>query len=333
MALRIRFQYPAGASLGYSIERLGDGLLYDFASSGASAGTFAASPATPIAVLPADSGMFSGRYKATLASTPAAKFTDGEYCVTIHDMNNANTVVGALSVTMRNGDDAPVFPGGSGGETDPWSTPLPAGYPAGTAGAILGRYLDAAVSSRVAASSYVAPPSLGQIVSGVWDEPRAGHAVDGSFGSCLDAAVSSRLSASAYTPAPSLSQIVSGVWDEPSAAHVGEGSFGAHLDAAVSSRYDGRADVPGVAAPVTVGTSLDKAGYRLGPDGLDAVDVEPGINARQALAPILAAVAGVVTGSGSGTIVIKGGNTASTRIMATTDPSGNRSAVTLLLPD
>jgi len=30
MALRIRFQYPTGGSLGYSIERLADGLFFDF---------------------------------------------------------------------------------------------------------------------------------------------------------------------------------------------------------------------------------------------------------------------------------------------------------------
>ena len=33
MALRIRFQYQTGSVLGYSIERLSDGSLYDFSTS------------------------------------------------------------------------------------------------------------------------------------------------------------------------------------------------------------------------------------------------------------------------------------------------------------
>jgi hypothetical protein len=70
----------------------------------------------------------------------------------------------------------------------------------------------------------------------------------------------------------------------------------------------------------------------LAPAGLDAVPVETGVNARQALSPILAASAGVLSGAGSGTIVIRGGNVATTRITATTDNAGNRTVVTLALP-
>jgi hypothetical protein len=70
----------------------------------------------------------------------------------------------------------------------------------------------------------------------------------------------------------------------------------------------------------------------LAPGGLDAIPVESGVNARQALSPILAASAGVVLGAGTGTVVIKGGNSAITRITATTDNAGNRTAVTLALP-
>jgi hypothetical protein len=83
---------------------------------------------------------------------------------------------------------------------------------------------------------------------------------------------------------------------------------------------------------VTVGANIDKTGYSLSPAGLDAVLVEAGVNARQALSPILAASAGVLLGAGTGTIVIKGGNAAVTRITATTDNADNRTAVTLSLP-
>ena len=237
MALRIRFQYPTGSGLGYSIERLTDGLLFDFADS-----TFKAAPTTLIAALPEDSGNFLGRYKVTLAPTPVAQFTDGHYAVTVHDQKNSNAVVAELAATMRNGDDLPAFPSPA---VDPWSTLIPGTYGTGTAGAILGTNLDARVSTR--------------------------------------------------------STFAGGV-------------------------------VAGVTAPVVVGSITDKTGYSLAASGLDAITVEAGVNARQALAPILAASAGVVAGAGTGVIVIKGGNTSITRITATTDNAGNRSSVALTLP-
>jgi hypothetical protein len=83
---------------------------------------------------------------------------------------------------------------------------------------------------------------------------------------------------------------------------------------------------------VTAGTIADKAGYALSAAGLDAIVVETGINARQALAPILASAAGVSFGAGTGTIGFKGGNSATTRITATIDGSNNRTAITLTLP-
>ncbi len=109
--------------------------------------------------------------------------------------------------------------------------------------------------------------------------------------------------------------------------------LGGNLDVKVSSRstFAGGA-VSSVTGPVTVGTNNDKAGYSLASSGLDAITIETGVNARQALSPILAASAGVLIGAGTGTIVIKGGNTALTRVTATTDNAGNRTAVVLSLP-
>ena len=84
---------------------------------------------------------------------------------------------------------------------------------------------------------------------------------------------------------------------------------------------------------VTVGSNQDKAGYLLASGGLDAITVEAGVNVRQALSPILASAAGVLAGAGTGTVIIKGGNTSVTRITASTDNAGNRSSVTLSLPN
>jgi hypothetical protein len=240
MSLRIRFQYPTGSKLGYSIERLSDGSLYDFSTS-----TFVATPTTLISSLPEDSGSFLGRYKMTLTPTPAAQFTDGDYVVTVHDQANTNNVVAELGATIHAGDDESVIPLPGSSVVDPWTVSLPGSYATGSAGAILGTNLDAKVSTR--------------------------------------------------------------------------------------STYAGGA-VASVTAPVTVGTNNDKAGYALSSSGLDSITIEAGINARQALSPILAACAGVVAGAGTGVVVIKGGNSSTTRITATTDNAGNRSSVTLTLP-
>src|SRR5258708_6236251 len=141
MALRIRYQHTSGSSLGYSIERLSDGSLFDFASS-----AFSTDPGTPISPLPEDTGIFAGRYKVTQSPTPPAQFTDGSFVVTTHDLV-ANNVAGQLQVEMHSGDDAPVFPTAAGG-VDPWSVSLPGAYAPGSAGSILGQNLDAKVSTR-----------------------------------------------------------------------------------------------------------------------------------------------------------------------------------------
>lgn len=105
MALNVRFQYPTGSSLGVSIERLSDGLLYDFAD-----GTFKGSPGTLIQAVAEDVAPFLGRYKATLTPTPEAQFSDGDYVVTVHDAANAGQVVAELGATMKGGSDGTYFP-------------------------------------------------------------------------------------------------------------------------------------------------------------------------------------------------------------------------------
>ena len=142
MALRIRYQFQTGSSLGYSIERLSDGTYLDFNDS-----TFKVSPTSLIAALPEDTGSFVGRYRINLTSTPANQFMDGDFVVTIHNSANSNTVVGQFGVVMHAGSDATVIPASASG-SDPWATTLPGAYPAGSAGAILGNNLDIRVSTR-----------------------------------------------------------------------------------------------------------------------------------------------------------------------------------------
>jgi hypothetical protein len=300
MSLRIRYQYPRGSSLGYSIERLADGLFYDFTSA-----KFTASPATLVAPLPEDSGSFIGRYKVTLSPTPSSQFTDGDYVVTVHNLASSQVVLAEMAVVMRNGDDATVLP-----VADPWALSLPGSYPAGSAGAILGGNLDAKVSTR---SIYAGGP-----VASVTAPVTVGSNGDKTGYSLAAAGI-----------ADPWATVLPGSYPAGSAGAL----LGGNLDAKVSTRSTfAGGPVASVTAPVTVGSNGDKTGYSLAAAGLDAIAVETGVNARQALSPILAASAGVLLGSGTGTIVIKGGNTAVTRVTATVDNAGNRTAISLNIP-
>jgi hypothetical protein len=78
---------------------------------------------------------------------------------------------------------------------------------------------------------------------------------------------------------------------------------------------------------------VEKTGIVLDATALEAIDVADGINAREALNLILAALAGEVSGAGTNTITIKdAGDDLTTRIVAAVDGQGNRTAVTLTLP-
>jgi len=127
------------------------------------------------------------------------------------------------------------------------------------------------------------------------------------------------------------------IWDYSTTSVTLAGSVGQlmkdNLDAKVSTRsvYAG-GPVVSVTQPVTVGANQDKSGYGLNANGVDLVMVETGVNLRQAVSPILAATAGVISGASTGQITIKAGNNTATRIVATTDNIGNRTTVVLTLP-
>jgi len=77
---------------------------------------------------------------------------------------------------------------------------------------------------------------------------------------------------------------------------------------------------------------IDLAGYALTAAGLDAVVIESGINARQAIALIGAKGPTKRSGMATSTNTYKGLDNSTTRIIETTDADGNCSAVTLSPP-
>lgn len=56
---------------------------------------------------------------------------------------------------------------GAGSAGDPWNTALPGVYAEGTAGNLVGIYIDAAISSRLAAASYTAPVTANDLADAV----------------------------------------------------------------------------------------------------------------------------------------------------------------------
>jgi hypothetical protein len=295
VALRIRFLGPTGSTLGYSIERLSDGSLYDFSTSLFTSGT----PTTSLGSLPENTPSFPGQYKTTLSPTPVSQFSNGDYAITVID-RLANLCVGIHGAVMAGGDDTSVIPGGPvasvvapvtvGTNNDKTGYALSQSFPS--------NFSSLAITSGGAVTAGTVADKAGYSLSQAFPVNFANLAIDSATGG-----ITVRGYASGQDPA-------SLVLASPANKLATDGS--------------GR---------ITAGTVADKSGYALAAAGLDSITVETGINARQALSPILAASAGVITGAGTGTIVIQSANGSTSRIVATTDNAGNRLSVVLALPN
>lgn len=137
----------------------------------------------------------------------------------------------------------------------------------------------------------------------------------------------------AATP-PTSAAIATAVWQDATAGDfTTSGSVGKLLftDGVKVSAGTGAGQISLSSGTVTVGTNSDKTGYKLATDGIDTISIDS-INARQALAMCSAVLVGVTSGAPTGPIVIKGVGVATTRVSATVDSSGNRSALTLTPP-
>jgi len=93
--------------------------------------------------------------------------------------------------------------------------------------------LDALITSRLAAASYTAPPTVAAIADAVLDEASAGHT--GLIPTNLDAQVSTRLASASYSAPPTAAVIADAVLDEAATGHTG--LIPTNLDAKVSSIY------------------------------------------------------------------------------------------------
>jgi hypothetical protein len=84
---------------------------------------------------------------------------------------------------------------------------------------------------------------------------------------------------------------------------------------------------------VTAALVVDASGHvTLAPAGVDLVVTESGLNMRQAISLDTAALCGVLSGANTATVTIKGAGVGTTRVSASVDGVGNRTAVTLSPP-
>lgn len=170
-------------------------------------------------------------------------------------------------------------------------------------------YLDVSVASRAASATALS--------TATWTNGRAA-ALD-----YLDVSVLSRLAAADYTAPLSAAGTRTAV-----------GLATANLDTQLSAiKSDTAAILDDTGTSGVVVAAGSKTGYSLAAAGLDSIVIETGVNARQAVSAIASACAGVASGLATTTAVYRAAaNSGTTRITATVDADGNRSAVTLNLP-
>lgn len=181
----------------------------------------------------------------------------------------------------------------AGAAGDPWSTPLPGAYGAGTAGNIVGNNIDATISSRLATAGYTAPLSAAGTRTAV-----------GLASANLD----TQLGAIAGFVDTEVAAILAAVDTEV---------------AAIKAKTDLIPAAPAATGDIpTVNQNADAL--------LDRMNgIETGLTPRQSLRLISASVAGKLAGAATSTNTIRNAVADSKpRIIATVDADGNRTAIT-----
>jgi hypothetical protein len=140
--------------------------------------------------------LLSDNLNATVSSRLAASaYTvapdTGQIATAVRDVNNLSPAANSLGAAVNSAASA----------GDPWSTTLPGSYAAGTAGSIIGNQLDAAMSSRLAASNYVVPPTTLAIAEATRDVNNQTPAIN-SLGAAINSAASAGDPWSAQLPNP-----------------------------------------------------------------------------------------------------------------------------------
>lgn len=180
-------------------------------------------------------------------------------------------------------------------------------------------------------------------VQAIWDAATSGLTTLGSIGKWildhLDVVLSTRLATSGYTAPPSSATISAAVVDQALSGHTTSGTVGKALSDASAGGDPWDVTLPGAYASGKagniLGNNLDAAVSSIPTANANAdalLDrsngVETGYTLRQALRLVLSSVAGKLSGAAGTTVTIRNVPDTKSRITATVDTSGNRSAVT-----
>lgn len=200
-----------------------------------------------------------------------------------------------------------------------------------------------AIAADAIGASELAADAAAEIADAVWDEAKAGHVSAGSFGEEVQAhALSSEITA---LNDPTAAAIADAVWDEAVAGHVAGGSFGEEVQLhALSSEIAALNDPTAAAIADAVWDEVASGHTTTGTFGalvndLSLVSIADGIwdevmesgapanaqTAREGWRILMAFVAGIDAGTGSWSAKSLDGS--KTRISATLDSEGKRTAV------
>lgn len=140
------------------------------------------------------------------------------------------------------------------------------------------------------------------------------------------------MKASVTAAVPTAAEIADAVWDEATADHVTAGTTGKKLsDISTGTPLD----AAGVRAAIGLATANADAQFAALPTAVENADalldeangIETGLTVREGLRLALAALAGKLSGGGTGTIVIRNPGDTKNRITATVDVDNNRLVV------
>lgn len=175
--------------------------------------------------------------------------------------------------------------------------------------------------------------AVAEIADGVWDEAISGHLTSGTTGAALNGAGSAGDPWSTALPgaygAGTAGKIVGDNLNGTMTSRASQTSLdtlATYVDTEVAAIKTKTDNLP--AAPAATGDIPTAAQNAAGLLDL-ANGVETGLTVRESLRAAVSALVGILAGAATGTITIRNYGNTKTRITATVDADGNRSAVTL----
>ncbi len=294
---------------------IGKSLFTSGAVPGAAGGLFIAGTNAATTVTTAFTTTFTGNLTGSAGSIAGVSFPAGFSTLTTSTIAAAVWDLATSGHTTSGTFGAALVTASSAG--DPWATAVPGSYTSGQAGYVLGHNLDVAVSTRLAASGYTAPPTVVEIDTQLSSTHGAGSWAGGGSSGLDAAGVRAAIGMANPDLDTQLAAIAGGITTITTQT-VTPAPTVAEIDTQLSSTHGSESWGGGAAV--------------LAADGLDSVVIEAGINARQALSAMAATLCGRSVNVSAGAPDFKAiGHPTVSRVTGVVT-SGDRTNITLHLP-